>query len=170
MDRLFIETKLSADDDGMIEGLAWPFASPDRVGDVITKGAFAKAVMPLPMLFGHDANDPVGAWSEGEERDDGYHLKGRMLVADVARAREVRALVQSGAVRGLSIGFLTRKSTPREKGGRTISDLELLEVSLVALPCHPGAQVASAKSAVRALHIAAALQRATAQLTRNPTK
>lgn len=154
------------DDDGAIEGLAWPFATADRVGDMITKGAFASTAMPVPMLFGHDHNDPIGAWHEAEERDDGWHLKGRLLVNDVPRAREVRALVRSGAVRGLSIGFLTRKATPRPKGGRTISELELLEVSLVTLPCHPGARVASAKSVVRALQVATAINRATAHLLR----
>ncbi len=156
MDRFYFETKILVDDAGAIEGLAWPFGSPDRVGDVIEKGAFSGASLPLPMLFGHDMNDPVGAWTEAVEAEDGLRLKGRLLVDDVARAREVRALVQSGAVRGLSIGFVTRKAMPR-KGGRTITDLQLLECSLVSIPMHPGARVTSAKSAIHALAIAAAL-------------
>lgn len=166
MDRLYLETKLDATDAGAIEAMAWPFATADRVGDVITKGAFREARFPLPMLFGHDPNDPVGAWSLGEERDDGLHLKGTLLIDDVPRAREVRALVRAGAVRGVSIGSRTRAATNRKGGGRTITDLELLECSLVTFPCHPGAQVASAKSAVRALHVAALLNRAAAQLAR----
>lgn len=169
MDRLYIETKLDATDDGAIEALAWPFATPDRVGDVITKGAFGSAAFPLPMLFGHDPNDPVGAWNEGEEREDGLHLKGALLVADVPRAREVRALVRAGAVRGVSIGFRTKAATKRAGGGRTITDLELMECSLVTFPCHPGARVASAKSAVRALQVAAALNRAAAHFEKDPT-
>ena len=166
MDRFFIETKLAATEDGAIEAMAWPFATPDMVGDVITKGAFRAAAFPLPMLFGHDPNDPVGAWSEGTEDDDGLRLKGRLLVEDVGRAREVRALVRAGAVRGVSIGFRTKAASKRKGGGRTITDLELLECSLVTFPCHPGAQVASAKDAVRALNIAAALNRAAAQFER----
>lgn len=165
MDRLFIETKILADDDGQIEGLAWPFGKPDRIGDEITKGAFASAKLPMPMLFGHDANDPVGAWSEAKETDEGLTLKGSLLVKDVHRAREVAALVKAGAVRGISIGFITRKAITRKGGGRTITELELLEASLVAIPMHPGAKVTSAKSAVRALEIAAAINR-TAQALR----
>lgn len=161
-----VKASLAVSDAGEITGLAWPFATPDRVGDMITKGAFASAVLPVPMLFGHDHNDPIGAWHEATETDDGLTIKGKLLVDDLPRAREVRALVQSGAVRGLSIGFLTRKAAPRAKGGRTISELELLEVSLVTLPCHPGARVASAKSVVRALQVATALNRATAQLSK----
>ena len=74
-------------------------------------------------------------------------------------AREVRALVRSGAVRGLSIGFVTRKAAARPGGGRTITSLELMEVSLVTLPMHPGARVTSAKSAVEALRVADAINR-----------
>lgn len=159
MDRLFLETKILADESGAIEGLAWPFGSPDRVGDVIEKGAFAGARLPLPMLFGHDPNDPVGAWTEATEAADGLRLKGNLLVEGVARAREVHALVKAGAVRGLSIGFVTKKAAPR-KGGRTITALDLIECSLVTVPMHPGARVTSAKSAVEALSIAEALNRA----------
>ncbi len=164
MDRSFIETKILADDTGAISALAWPFATADRVGDMIQKGAFAGVTLPLPMLFGHDQNDPVGVWEEAEEKVDGLHLKGRLLVDDLPRASEVRALVQAGAVRGISIGFLTTKATPRKPRGRNITGLNLMEASLVTLPMHPGARITSAKDAVGALRITAALQRATAQL------
>jgi len=159
MDRLFIETKVAANDSGEIEGIAWPFGRPDRVGDEIVKGAFADAKLPLPMLFGHDGNDPVGAWTTAAETDEGLLLKGNLLVGDVARAREVAALVKAGAVRGISIGFVTRKAAPRKGGGRTIKELELLEASLVAIPMHPGARITSAKSAVEAIRTAEAIKR-----------
>ncbi|WP_234450867.1 MULTISPECIES: HK97 family phage prohead protease [unclassified Paracoccus (in: a-proteobacteria)] len=60
MDRSIIETKVLTDDTGAITAMAWPFGSPDRLGDVIRKGAFANTKLPLPTLFGHDPNDPVG--------------------------------------------------------------------------------------------------------------
>lgn len=164
MDRLFFETKLLADDAGAISGIAWKFGTPDRVGDMIEPGAFAKAALPLPMLFGHDGNDPVGTWDAAVEKGGALHLSGKLLVDEVARAREVRALVRSGAVRGISIGFVTGKAEPRPGGGRLIKSLELLEASLVTLPMHPGARVTSAKSAVQALAIAEAIHRATARI------
>lgn len=162
MDRLFIETKIVGDDSGAISGVAWKFGTPDRIGDVIEKGAFAGTKLPLPMLFGHDLNDPVGTWDAATEKADGLHIAGKLLVDDVPRAREIRALVRAGAVRGLSIGFTGVKASARPGGGRTIKSLELLEVSLVTLPMHPGAKVTSAKSAVEALNIAAAIHRAAA--------
>lgn len=162
MDHFYVETKFAAGEDGSLEGMAWPFEQPDRVGDMIVKGAFAATSLPLPMLFGHDQNDPIGVWDVAEEDTVGLKLKGRLLVTDLPRAREVRALVQSGAVRGISIGFRTKKSDRRRGGGRTISELELLEASLVTIPMHPGARVTSAKSAVAALRLATALNRAAA--------
>lgn len=164
MERLYVETKFMAEDDGSISGLAWKFGEPDRIGDWIEPGAFKQTSLPLPMLFGHDQNDPIGTWNVAEEKADGLHISGALLVDDLPRAREVRALVKSGAVRGISIGFITRGAAKRKGGGRTIKALELLEASLVTLPMHPGARVTSAKSAVEALRLAASLQRATAQL------
>lgn len=159
LDRLVIETKFAAEDSGEITGIAWPFDAPDRMGDVIQKGAFAGTKLPMPMLFGHDMNDPVGAWHSATEEQDGLHIKGVLLVEDVARAREVRALVKSGAVRGISIGFLTRKATARQGGGRLITQLELVEASLVTVPMHPGAKVTSAKDATQAIALAEAISR-----------
>lgn len=164
MDRLYIETKIIADDEGAISGIAWKFDQADRLGDMILPGAFAKAAMPIPLLFGHDVNDPVGTWDTAVEKSGALHVSGRLLVDDVARAREVRALVKSGAVRGISIGFITKKAKARPQGGRTISQLELLEASLVTIPMHPQARVTSAKSAIAAIEIAEAINRATAAL------
>lgn len=164
MERLFVETKMLADDSGLVSGLAWKFGTPDRIGDWVEPGAFKSIKLPVPMLFGHDMNDPIGTWDIAEEKSDGLHITGKLLVDDVARAREVRALVRSGAVRGISIGFITKASSPRSGGGRSIKSLELLEASLVTIPMHPGAKVTSAKSAVLALNIAAAINRAAAQI------
>lgn len=167
MEHVFVETKILGSDDGAVSGVAWKFGTPDRIGDWIEPGAFKGAKLPIPMLFGHDMNDPVGTWDSATEKPDGLHISGKLLVDDVARAREVRALVKSGAVRGLSLGFVTRKAVSRTGGGRTIKSLELLEASLVTIPMHPGAKVTSAKSAVRALQIATAINRATAQIRRS---
>lgn len=162
--QLDLKATIGVDDAGAITGLAWPFGTADRVGDMIEKGAFAGVALPIPMLFGHDANDPVGVWTHAEEASDGLRLKGKLLVDDVARAREVRALVRSGAVGGLSIGFRTRKAVARKGGGRTIKALELFEVSLVTIPMHPGARVTGAKSAAAAIALAEAINRAAAAI------
>ena len=155
---LEIKSALSATEAGEVTGLAWPFGTADRVGDMIEKGAFGTAAR-VPMLFAHDPRDPVGVWDTIEETSDGLEVKGRLLVDDVPRAREVRALLQSGAITGLSIGFSPKKSFTRKGGGRTIQALDLAEISLVTVPCHPGARVRTAKAASAAIAMAEAINR-----------
>lgn len=162
--RYEIKADLSVNEAGAITGIAWPFGSADRVGDMFTKGAFASAKAPLPMLFGHNPDSPIGVWSEITERSDGLHVKGQLLIDDVAKAKEARALVRSGAMTGISIGFITMKSAPRRGGGRDISRAELVEISLVTVPSHPGARVTSSKSAHAAIALAEAINRASAAL------
>ncbi len=158
-DHLEIKASIEADDDGSVTGIAWPFGSADRVGDVIEPGAFITAKAPLPMLFGHDPNDPIGVWDDVSVDIEGLQVKGRLLIGDVLRAREVNALVKAKAVGGLSIGFITRKATARRGGGRNITALELAEISLVTIPSHPRARIA-AKQGVEALRLAESLNRA----------
>ncbi len=164
MDRLTVETKMIGGEAGAVSGIAWPFGKADRIGDLIERGAFKSLRLPMPMLFAHDHDDPVGVWEAGEEKADGLHLSGRLLVEEIGRAREVHALVKAGAVRGISIGFTTLQSIQRPGGGRTIKALDVVEASLVAIPMHPGARVTSAKSAVEALRVAEAITRAAAQI------
>ena len=146
MERLEFKAAFTTDDTGQVEGKAWDFSSPDRVGDVIEPAAFANAIgKSLPMLFAHNQEQVVGTWDAVTVDADGLKVKGRLLVDDVARAREVRALLRAKSVTGLSVGFMTKKAAPRKGGGRTISDLDLVEVSLVAVPAHPGAQISQVK-------------------------
>ncbi|WP_127559075.1 phage major capsid protein [Nioella ostreopsis] len=141
---LEFKAALDVSETGEITGTAWPFGIPDRVGDVIEKGAIS-CPKTLPMLWSHNQAEVIGVWNEIAETDAGITVKGKLLVDDVPRAREVRAMIRAQAVTGLSIGFVTKSSTPRAKG-RTITALDLHEISVVAVPCHPGAQITSLKS------------------------
>ncbi|SHH04009.1 prohead peptidase. Unknown type peptidase. MEROPS family U35 [Kaistia soli DSM 19436] len=164
MNRVELKASFGIDDAGMISGTAWPFGTPDRVGDMIEKGAFAGASLPIPMLFAHDPAEPIGIWESATETEAGLEVRGRLLVDTVERAREIRSLVQAGAVTGLSIGFMTRKAAPRKGGGRNISDLNLVEISLVTIPAHPGARITASKDATAAIRIAEAITRAAVAL------
>src|SRR5437588_8776075 len=72
-------------------------------------------------------------------------------VLEVARARELFALVTSGAVDGLSIGFRTVKARvdPATRV-RKIIDIELWEISIVTFPLLSGARVRAVKAAAPA--------------------
>ena len=64
-DRIEIKAALAVTDAGEITGIAWPFGSPDRVGDVIEKGALT-APGTLPMLFAHDQGQVIGVWMRSQ--------------------------------------------------------------------------------------------------------
>ncbi len=147
MDRIELKATYTVDDAGLITGLASVFGTPDLSGDIVIKGAFKGARAPLPMLASHDQADVVGVWEELAEGPDGLTVKGRLLVDQVQRAGEVRALIKAGAMTGLSIGYVARKSAPRKGGGRDLITVDLLEISIVAVPMHPGARITSAKTA-----------------------
>lgn len=125
-----------------IEGYAAVFNTPDLNGDVVAPGAFSKslrAAAPVRMLYQHAAETPIGRWAS--MRQDGYGLfvKGEILLAS-PRAREVHALIEGGAIDGLSIGYQTRRAQ-KIKGGRRITEAELWEVSVVTFPMAPTARI-----------------------------
>ncbi|MEZ2406924.1 HK97 family phage prohead protease [Bosea sp. RCC_152_1] len=160
-DRLEIKASITVDDAGEITGNAWPFDSPDSVGDIIVKGAFGSIGPDLPMLLGHDPNQPVGLWSEVRETDAGLEVKGKLFVDESQRARAVRSMVKNGLISGLSIGF---SGAQAQKSGRNrvISKLHLQEISVVRNPAHPRARITGAKDATAA--IAEAINRAAVAL------
>lgn len=138
---------LDVSDAGEITGLAWPFGSPDSYGDTIQKGAFSSP-SDIPMLFDHDTSQVIGVWNDIKETSRGLEVRGRLLIDEVPRASEVRAMIRSKAVTGLSIGFIATESNRVRGGGSVISALELKECSVVPVPAHPGAQITSIKTAV----------------------
>lgn len=145
MQRLELKASFAVDEAGTVTGLASVFGTPDLRGDILQKGAFAGAAAPLPMLASHDQADVVGVWDALQETAQGLEVKGRLLVADVARAAEVRALIQAGAMSGLSIGYVTTNAAPRQGGGRYLYKVDLKEISVVAVPMHPGARITQIK-------------------------
>jgi hypothetical protein len=76
-------------------------------------------------------------------------VKGRLLDS-VARAKEAVALIEAGAIDGLSIGYRTVRAHRNDKGQRLLSEVELWEVSLVTFPMLPEARLSSEAPAVKA--------------------
>lgn len=147
MKQIKVQTKaLTVDAKGVITGIAWPFGAPDSYGDVIAAGAF-KVRGHVPMLWDHDHGQPIGIWESIKETARGLEVRGRLLIEEVERAAEVFALIKSGAIRGLSIGFWPLEATKNGFGGDDITSLDLLEISCVSIPAHPEAVITSAKSA-----------------------
>ena len=132
-------------DAGEIEGYASVFGVKDLGGDTVMRGAFKGAQgKTIPMLWNHDPSQPIGVWDRMSEDEHGLRVSGKMVM-EVARARETHALMQSGAIKGLSIGYRTKGYDP-DGNGRKLTDLDLMEISAVTFPMLPDAQVTGVKS------------------------
>jgi HK97 family phage prohead protease len=130
-----------------IEGYASLFGACDQGGDIVQKGAYGASLAALAaegrrvkMLWQHDPAQPIGIWDEVREDSRGLYVKGRLLEG-TQRGREAAALIEAGAIDGLSIGYRTRKAGKTDKGQRLLTELELWEVSLVTFPMLPSARV-----------------------------
>lgn len=142
-------------DDGTFEGLASTFGPPaDLQGDVIEPGAFAASLaehrsagtMPS-LLWHHDASDPIGRWDEIRETEAGLSVRGKFTLT-VQQAAEAHALLKDGALNGLSIGFRVRESRTGDGDvGRVLTDIELIEISIVTLPANQRARITNVKAA-----------------------
>ena len=140
----------SVDSDGVFEGYASVFDREDLGRDVMVRGAFrdslaARGAGGVRMLFQHDPAQPIGVWTELAEDAKGLFARGR-LTSEVARSREVMALMKAGAIDGLSIGFRALKSKRDAKSGvRRIEKVDLWEISVVTFPMLPDARIAKGK-------------------------
>ena len=144
----------AVNEDGTIEGYGSVFGVKDSYADIIQKGAFEKSIkahkeqksMPA-LLWQHDAAQPIGVWTDMTEDAKGLRLKGK-LAMDTVKGKEAHALLKMGAINGLSIGFMTKQSKYDEKTEiRTLTEVELWEVSLVTFPANTKARVTQVKSA-----------------------
>lgn len=141
---------------GQFEGYASVFHVVDSARDRIAPGAFARSLGEMkaaqrlpPLLWQHDTAQPIGAWREMYEDGHGLYVKGDLFVNDIARAREAYKLMQEKVVNGLSIGYRVRQSQRDQKTGvRVLTDVELLEVSMVTFPANDSARVMRVKSAL----------------------
>lgn len=151
-------TKFTAPEStGVFLGLASTFGGePDAYGDVVTPGAFAKTIedhkargTKPAMLWSHTQHEPIGTWLDMRETDQGLEVVGS-LAMEVAKAREAHALMKQGAL-ALSMGYRIEPGGWHRdaKGIRHLDQVDLIEVSPVALPANRNARITQVKSACR---------------------
>lgn len=143
--------RLALAPDGSFEGYASLFGQVDCARDMMMPGAFdatlrTRGLRRVPMLFQHDPAQVVGIWDELREDLRGLYARGR-LIPDVARSRELIALLRNGAIDGLSIGYRTVRGRidPRTRI-RKLYQVELWEISIVTFPLLDGARVHAVKA------------------------
>jgi HK97 family phage prohead protease len=158
-DFLDFPMEVKADDvteDGTFSGFASTFGGPpDSGGDIIENGAFKKTIQKkgrngngIAMLWQHKADQPVGVWTNIEERQKGLFVTGELLL-ETQLGKETHIRLQRGAIKGMSIGFNPIDAvgdTVNRRRVRRIKEAELWEISLVTFPMNRRAQVTSVKA------------------------
>ena len=131
---------------GIIEGHGSIFGLKDFHNEIVDKGAFKKSLRKRnpAMLLQHDGRDVLGLWTVAKEDETGLFLRGQLNM-NVQKSRDTFFLAKQGALTGLSIGFFT-VTDKLVDNVRHITEVNLLEVSLVTFPANELAKVSGVKS------------------------
>ena len=147
--------RLSLTKTGALYGYASLFGETDLGRDVVVKGAFIRSLQQklarrIGMYFQHDTTRAIGRWTRIEEDAKGLFVVGQLDLA-APRARRIYDLIRSGEVKGLSIGFLSRRNYKNPFNGlRRLLEIDLWEISVVTRPMLPGARILAVKSILAA--------------------
>lgn len=162
-----IEIKFAADEvsaKGEFGGYGAVFGNLDSYGDVIKQGAFKATLSDWkktgklpPMLLQHggwgivdtDAI-PVGVWTHLAEDDKGLLAEGRLINLDTDLGKRVYGALSEKVLDGLSIGYRPKKfemGTKPDEPRRTLTAVDLVELSIVTFPANGLARIAAVKSA-----------------------
>lgn len=115
----------------------------DRTNELVEARAFHTTMtkfMNNPiMLLMHNSTQPIGIWDRYEVRADGLWVSG-VIASGTKAAEEAWTLIEQRVLRSLSIGFREKEgSYVEEDSAYHITDLELLEVSVVSIPANADA-------------------------------
>lgn len=113
-----------------ISGYVAIFGAPDRGGDVVRKGAFGRApATGVPLSSQQDGARRIATVGSLSEDRRGLRM--------IARVDDAAVPVRAGC--GLSFGYRVRAM---QRGAyRELTDLDLIEVSIVTHPMQPLARV-----------------------------
>lgn len=145
-----IEVKSFDDDLREIRGIA-STPSTDRMGDVVTPSG-AKFDLPIPLLWQHWHDSPIGNVVKATVTDAGIEIVARLVkpIAGmptqlVARLEEAWASIKTGLVRGLSIGFSSNEYSYIDTGINFLS-WDWHELSVVTIPANSDASIQQIRS------------------------
>jgi HK97 family phage prohead protease len=141
-----IEKAVEEDDVLRITGYASTKAV-DRVGDTILPSAWSKGGLnnykknPI-ILFNHNYGAPIGKATQLEIDDNGLKIS-----AVISKSSPQYPLIKDGVLSTFSVGFLAKDVEYDESNdGFIIKEAELLETSVVTVPCNQDACFSVAKS------------------------
>jgi HK97 family phage major capsid protein/HK97 family phage prohead protease len=145
-----IVIKTIDEDQRIIEGTA---TSPvvDSLGDII-EPLGAQFSLPLPLLWQHRSDQPVGHVEWAKATKAGIKFRARIASTTTPgalkdRLDEAWQTVKIGLVRAVSVGFKSVEVSRINDGGLRFIKWMWLELSLVTIPANPEATISQIKAA-----------------------
>lgn len=143
-----------------IEGIATT-PSVDRMGDII-EPLGVKFANPLPFLWQHRHDQPIGTCDFGQAAANGVPFKAKLIHPDEVtsatlkeRLQEAWDSIKTGLVRATSVGFRPVEYSYMEGGGVRYTETEVFELSAVTIPANADAIITAIKSIDQGLRRAA---------------
>lgn len=141
-------------DDGTFSGYGSVFGNLDSYREIVAPGAFAESLKaindsgdPLPALWQHNESEPIGGYDGLSEDEHGLKVSGWLMINEIPRAAQAHALMKRRVIKGLSIGYYVLGDSYDEKERiRTLTKLDLQEISIVTFPANAEAQIDAVKA------------------------
>lgn len=150
------ETK--SDDNGnlTITGYGAVFGNVDSYGDIIERGAFSKTLSEragrIAFCYQHDIWNPIGKIESITEDEVGLKLTVKLSAAE----NDIQTKIKEGILKEMSIGYRTINSKTEVRDGVSVNiltEIKLIEVSLVTVAANPLAIIESMKSEEKVSYI-----------------
>ena len=114
--------------------------SKDRAGDIVTAEAWAKGVENFRqnpvMLYQHKHDCPIGRFNQITVDKKGIFVEGTVSEA-AEKNHGIHTLIKDGALKSFSVGFRVKDGKYNSVDDTMlITDVELLEISIVSVPCN----------------------------------
>lgn len=146
MERKQFEIKAVREDQTLyVEGYAAVFANVDSYNDRIQKGAFVNTINGtnrdrIAFCKDHDLRDVIGVIVDLREDEKGLWFRAK--ISKTRDGKDVEILLEDGALKEFSIGYITKAyEWNEEEGIRTLTEIELWEISLVTRAANDQAKV-----------------------------
>ena len=154
---LQIKSITDTDDERIITGIA-NTPSTDRDDDILEPMG-AAFVLPIPLLWQHNHNQPIGEVIQATVTEKGIEIVAKLVKIDEKgklkdRLDEAWQSIKSGLVKCLSVGFKIKEYSYLENSwGLHIKAWEFYELSVVTVPANADAVITSVKQIKEAFNL-----------------
>ncbi len=144
-----LSVKMLDEEQRIIEGIA-STPSPDRVGDIVNPLG-AKFALPLPFLWQHNHDQPIGHVVEATATKEGIRFKAQIAKTDEqGKLKDLLDFawqcLKMKLVAAVSIGFNPVKYAFIADGGIEFDEWDWFELSAVTIPAQADATITAVKS------------------------